>query len=99
MGLSRTYHFIGIGDPVMSDLAIACKEAGFVITASEGVSMDDLVHDKLDDAHLLPPIGWDAKRVHPKLNGVVISPVVTPDNAELRQAQALKMPVFSFSEF
>ncbi len=99
MATSQTYHFIGIGDPVISDLAIAWKNAGHPVSVSEGASMDDLVHDKLEDLKLLPPIGWQPDRVHSGLNGVIISPTVTLDNPELKQAQALKVPILSYSEF
>ncbi len=99
MALSRAYHFIGIGDPVTCDLAIALLNAGHQVTASEGASMDDLVHDKLEEFKLLPPMGWQADRVHSRLNGVITSPVVALDNPELKQAQALKLPVLSYAEF
>lgn len=98
MAISRI-HFIGIGDPVMSDLAIALKTAGHSVTASEGGSMDDLVHDKLQEFQLLPPIGWQTERVNALLNRVIISPAVALDNPELKQAQALKLPVLSYAEF
>jgi UDP-N-acetylmuramate: L-alanyl-gamma-D-glutamyl-meso-diaminopimelate ligase len=98
MAISRI-HFIGIGDPVMSDLAIALKTSGHVVTTSEGGSMDDLVHDKLQDFQLLPPIGWQVERIQANLEGVIISPAIALDNPELKQAQALKLPVFSYPEF
>lgn len=96
---TSSIHFIGIGDPVMSDLAIALKTAGHSVTASEGGSMDDLVHDKLQEFQLLPPIGWQTDKVNANLNAVIISPAVALDNAELKQAQALKLPVLSYPEF
>ncbi len=95
----KRIHFIAIGGSIMHNLAIALKEKGLEISGS-----DDEIYEpsktKLKDSGILPPAeGWDADRISPDLDAVIVGMHARPDNVELVRAQEIGLKVFSFPEF
>lgn len=83
----------------MHSLAIALQQAGHQVTGS-----DDQIYDparsRLERYGLLPPaMGWDAARVQPDLDAVILGMHAFDDNPEWQKAQALGLKIFSFPEF
>jgi UDP-N-acetylmuramate: L-alanyl-gamma-D-glutamyl-meso-diaminopimelate ligase len=94
-----TIHFISIGGSVMHNLAIALHQQGHHITGS-----DDEIHEpsrsRLEKSGLLPTqIGWNPEAVHGGLDAVILGMHARPDNPELKKAQELNLPVYSYPEF
>ncbi|MCA6073368.1 UDP-N-acetylmuramate--L-alanine ligase [Fulvivirga sedimenti] len=92
-------HFIAIGGSLMHNLAMALAENGYTITGS-----DDEIYEpsrsKLQGAGLLPEAeGWFPEKVHEGLSAVILGMHARSDNPELKRAQELNIPVYSFPEF
>ena len=95
----KQVHFISIGGSVMHSLAIALKERGLKITGS-----DDEIYEpsrsRLEDHGLLPlRDGWHKDNIHAGLEAVILGMHARADNPELRKAQQLGLPIYSFPEF
>lgn len=97
MGNARKIHFTGIDNPVVCDLAIAMRQAGAEVTGSGMVPAE--AKSRLDAAGIPNAAEWDAGRIVPTLEAVVISPAVKRDNPELHRALEQKIPVYSYPEF
>jgi UDP-N-acetylmuramate: L-alanyl-gamma-D-glutamyl-meso-diaminopimelate ligase len=91
-------HFIAIGGSVMHNLAIALKLKGYDITGSDDAIVEP-ASSHLAKHGLLPATGWDASRVTPELDAVVLGMHAKPDNPELVKAKALGLKIYSFPEF
>ncbi|GAB3894456.1 Mur ligase family protein [Larkinella knui] len=94
-----TIHFISIGGSVMHNLAIALHQQGHHITGS-----DDEIHEpsrsRLEKYGLLPAqTGWNPDAIHSGLDAVILGMHARADNPELKKAQELKVPVYSYPEF
>ncbi|MBI2967797.1 MAG: peptidoglycan synthetase [Bacteroidetes bacterium] len=92
-------HFIAIGGSAMHGLAIELHKKGYEVTGS-----DDEIYEparaNLARCNLLPAeTGWFPDKIHPGLNAVILGMHARADNPELKQAQNLKIPVFSYPEF
>ena len=92
-------HFIAIGGSLMHNLAMALAENGYTITGS-----DDEIYEpsrsKLSAAGLLPEAeGWFPEKIHKGLSAVILGMHARADNPELKRAQELNIPVYSFPEF
>ncbi len=93
-------HFIAVGGSVMHNLAIELSTKGHAITGS-----DDEIYDpsksKLERYGLLPEVfGWyPEKNISPELDAVVLGMHARADNPELKKANELGIPVYSFPEF
>lgn len=92
-------HFIAIGGSVMHNLAIALKLKGYDVTGSDDEIFEP-AKSNLAKYNLLPASnGWDASRVTPKIQAIVLGMHAKPDNPELLRAQDLGLRIFSFPEF
>jgi UDP-N-acetylmuramate: L-alanyl-gamma-D-glutamyl-meso-diaminopimelate ligase len=94
--MSKRMHFIGIGGSVMHHLAIDAHRKGFEVSGS-----DDVIYEPSRSAlaahHLLPTsLGWDANRISPALDAVILGMHVRLDNPELVRAQELGLEILSF---
>jgi UDP-N-acetylmuramate: L-alanyl-gamma-D-glutamyl-meso-diaminopimelate ligase len=99
MDKTQKIHFIAIGGSVMHNLAIALKRAGHDVTGS-----DDEIYEPsrstLSSHGLLPPKdGWDAERITPAVDVVILGMHARKDNPELVRAQQLGIKIFSFPDF
>jgi UDP-N-acetylmuramate: L-alanyl-gamma-D-glutamyl-meso-diaminopimelate ligase len=96
---SQNVHFIAIGGAVMHNLALALHQKGYQVTGS-----DDEIYDpaksRLQKAGILPEeIGWDANRIHPNLDAVILGMHARQDNPELIKARELGLKIYSFPEY
>jgi len=88
-------HFIGVGEPVMQDLAILLHQAGCVVTGSDQ-EIQESAKAKLEAHGLATAPGWFPEKILPDLQGVLIGPGVTTDNPELLRAQELNLLIWSY---
>lgn len=92
-------HFIAVGGAIMHNLAIALDKKGFIVTGS-----DDQIYEPSKTnllAHGLMPrtLGWDAERITPELDAVILGKQAEKDNVELKKAQELGIRIYSYPEF
>lgn len=92
-------HFTGISSPVMFDLAIALKSAGYDVSGSDAAVTDANAKDKLLENGLLPTPGWQPDKLKSDHVAVIIGPSVSGDNPEIHRALELKVPVHSYAEY
>lgn len=92
-------HFIAIGGSAMHNLAIALHRKGAHVTGSDDEIFEPS-RTKLEKEGILPEtIGWDAHRIHDKLDAVILGMHARIDNPELIKAKELNIPVFSYPEY
>jgi UDP-N-acetylmuramate: L-alanyl-gamma-D-glutamyl-meso-diaminopimelate ligase len=99
MDKKQKIHFIAIGGSVMHNLAIALKQAGHDVTGS-----DDEIYEPsrstLSSHGLLPSKdGWDADRITPAVDVVILGMHARKDNPELVRAQQLGIKIYSFPDY
>jgi len=82
----------------MHNLALALHKRNIKVTGS-----DDEIYEpaagKLKSAGLNPSIGWNSDQLHTDLDAVILGMHAKEDNPELKKAQQLGLPIFSFPEF
>lgn len=92
-------HFIAIGGSIMNNLAIALRIKGISVTGSD----DDIygpAYNNLKNNDLLPDkMGWDADRITPDLDAVILGMHARMDNPELKKARDLMLKIYSFPEY
>lgn len=92
-------HFISIGGKAMHNLALELAHNGHEVTGSD----DEIYNpsrERLAQAGLLPDkMGWDADRITPAIEAIILGMHARPDNPELAKAQALGLPIYSFPAF
>ncbi|MEM9987043.1 MAG: Mur ligase family protein, partial [Bacteroidota bacterium] len=84
---------------VMHSLAIALKRQGHEVSGS-----DDKIYDpafsRLQAEELIPDKeGWHPDRIHADLDAIILGMHAFEDNPELKKAQELELPIYSFPEF
>ena len=92
-------HLIAVGGSAMHNFALALADAGHHVTGS-----DDQIFEpsrgRLQAAGLLPDTeGWDAARITPDLDVVILGMHARTDNPELKRAQELGLRIQSYPEF
>lgn len=97
--MAKRIHLISIGGAVMHNMALCLKELGYEVSGS-----DDEIFEpsktRLANAGLLPEAwGWFPEKLDAKLDGVILGMHARMDNPELKKAQELGLPVYSFPEF
>ncbi len=91
-------HLISIGGSVMHNLALALAKNHQISGSDDEIYEPAL--SRLKNLNLLPEnIGWDADRITPGLDAVVLGMHARKDNPELLKAQELNLPIFSFPEW
>lgn len=94
-GQARPLHFIGIGGIGMSGIAEVMHQSGFKV---QGADIAESYNTKRLQSLGIPVfIGHDVKNLS-KVQAVVVSTAVKPDNVELLEAQRLRIPVMHRSE-
>lgn len=92
-------HFIAIGGSVMHGLAIALKNKGYEVSGSDDEIFEPSL-SRLAGQNLLPEkYGWDASRITPDLDAIILGMHAKENNPELLKARDLGIPVFSFPEY
>lgn len=99
MNTKKRIHFISIGGRIMHNLAIDAHLKGNQVSGS-----DDEIYEpsrsRLAQYNLLPPkMGWDANRISPDIEQIVVGMHARPDNPELEKAKELGLPLLSFPEY
>ncbi|MFA6260226.1 MAG: Mur ligase family protein [Bacteroidia bacterium] len=92
-------HFISIGGAVMHNMALALHHKGYRVSGS-----DDEIYEpaksRLANYHLLPAsMGWDASRITPDIDAIILGMHARKENPELIRAQQLGLKIYSFPEF
>jgi UDP-N-acetylmuramate: L-alanyl-gamma-D-glutamyl-meso-diaminopimelate ligase len=90
---------IAIGGSVMHNLALALHAEGHTISGS-----DDEIYNpskqRLASKGILPKqMGWDENNIHEDLDAVILGMHAKQGNPELKKAQLLKIPIYSFPSF
>ncbi|MEZ4929800.1 MAG: Mur ligase domain-containing protein [Chitinophagales bacterium] len=92
-------HFIAIGGAVMHNLAICLKNLGHNVTGSDDIIFDPS-KSNLEKNGLLPnKIGFYEENISQNLDAVILGMHAKPDNVELKKAQKLNIPIYSFPQF
>ena len=95
----KKVHFIAIGGSAMHNLAIALHLKGYQVTGSDDEIFDP-AKSHLKKYGLLPETeGWNAERITPDLDAVVLGMHARIDNPELIRAQELGIRIFSYPEY
>lgn len=92
-------HLISIGGAVMHNIGLALNDAGHIVSGS-----DDEIYEpsrtRLANAGILPEkMGWDADRITPELDYIILGMHAKDDNPEIIRAQELGIRIYSFPEF
>ena len=93
-------HFISIGGAAMHNLALAlAQKKDYVITGSDDEIFDP-AKTHLEQAGLMPDkIGWDAERITPDIDAIILGMHAREDNPELLKAKELGLKIYSFPEY
>lgn len=97
--MSGQVHFIAIGGSAMHNLAIALHQQGFEVSGSDDEIFEPS-RSRLERLGLLPDrLGWDPLRIHAGLSAVILGMHARLDNPELKRAQELGIPVYSYPSY
>ncbi|WP_114783661.1 UDP-N-acetylmuramate--L-alanine ligase [Botryobacter ruber] len=92
-------HLIAIGGSIMHNLALALHDKGLTVTGSDDEIFEP-AKSRLAAAGLLPAQeGWFPEKLDTNPDAVILGMHARADNPELKRAQELNIPVFSFPEF
>lgn len=92
-------HFIAIGGSAMHNLAIALHEKGYKVTGSDDEIFEPS-RTRLQKRGLLPEEeGWYSGKVNKDLDAVILGMHAKGDNPELKKANDLGLPVYSYPEY
>lgn len=95
----RRVHFIAIGGSAMHNLAIALQRQGMEVTGSDDEIFEPS-RTRLANLGLLPDsMGWHPEDITPELDAVILGMHARADNPELRRAQELGIPVYSYPAY
>lgn len=83
----------------MHQLAIALKRKGYTITGSDDEIFEPAKSNLQQEGILPKEVGWDEKNIGPGLDAVILGMHAKGDNPELKKAQELGLPVYSFPEY
>ncbi|PRY53133.1 UDP-N-acetylmuramate: L-alanyl-gamma-D-glutamyl-meso-diaminopimelate ligase [Arcticibacter pallidicorallinus] len=92
-------HFIAIAGSAMHNLAIALKLKGYEISGSDDAIVEPS-SSRLKKHGIYPDeLGWNAERIQPNLDAVILGMHARVDNPELLRAQELGIKVYSYPEY
>ena len=92
----KKLHFVGIGGIGMSGIAEILLDEGFTVTGSDRAESENT--DRLAGLGVKIAIGHAAANVDPDADVLVYSSAVGPDNPEIVEAQARKIPLIRRAE-
>lgn len=92
-------HLIAIGGSAMHNMALALHGKGFEVTGS-----DDQIFEpsksRLAKKGLLPKEeGWHPEKINADIDAIILGMHARPDNPELKRAQELNLPIYSYPEY
>jgi len=97
--MSKHIHFIAIGGAAMHNLSIALHKKGYKITGSDDTIFDPS-KSRLEKYGLLPEkFGWYPEKISSDIDAIILGMHAKPDNPELKKAQALGLPIYSYPEY
>lgn len=92
-------HFIAIGGSAMHNLAMAMQNNGHEVSGSDDEIFEPS-RSRLANRGLLPErMGWDAKRITPDIDAIILGMHAREDNPELIRARELNLKIYSYPEF
>jgi UDP-N-acetylmuramate: L-alanyl-gamma-D-glutamyl-meso-diaminopimelate ligase len=92
-------HLIAIGGSAMHNIALALQSNGHTVSGSDD-EIYNPARERLSAAGLLPAqTGWYPDRIHPELDLVILGMHARIDNPELKRAQELNIPVYSYPAY
>lgn len=95
----KRVHFIAIGGSAMHNLAIALQQQGIEVSGSDDEIFEPS-RTRLFNLGLLPDqMGWHPEVITPELDAVILGMHARADNPELRRAQELGIPVYSYPAY
>lgn len=95
----RKVHFISATEPLVLDLALAIREKGYEVSASDE-GMSEAIIERLRGAGCVcHGDGWFPERLTKDIQCVVLGSLVKQDNPELRQTKELGLLIQSVPEF
>lgn len=83
----------------MHQLAIALHHKGYQVTGSDDEIFEPALTNLAKVGILPGSIGWDASRITPGLDAVILGMHARADNPELQRAQELGLKIYSFPEY
>lgn len=92
-------HFVAIGGSIMHNLAISLRRAGHNVSGSDDEIFEPALSTLKKEGLLPDTIGWDANRITPDLDVVVLGMHAKGDNPELLKAKELGLTIRSFPAF
>ncbi|HEX8356536.1 MAG TPA: Mur ligase domain-containing protein, partial [Segetibacter sp.] len=92
-------HFISIGGSVMHQLAIALKMKGYEVTGTDDEIFEPSRANLQREGLLPDKMGWDAEKITPDIQAVILGMHAKADNPEIKRAKELGLPVYSFPEY
>lgn len=92
-------HFISVGGSVMHQLAIALKKKGYQVSGSDDEIFEPAKSNLAAEGLLPAEMGWNADRVQPGLDAVILGMHAKADNPEIARAKELGLPIYSFPEY
>lgn len=97
--MSERIHFIAIGGSAMHNLAIALHQQGHDVSGSDDEIFEPS-RSRLDRLGLLPEkLGWRPEDITSDIDAVILGMHARIDNPELKRAQELGIPVFSYPAY
>lgn len=92
-------HLIAIGGSAMHNLALALHTKGYKVSGSDDEIFEPS-KSRLAAKGLLPNnIGWNADRITPDIDAVILGMHARSDNPELIKAQELGLKIYSYPEY
>ena len=92
-------HFIAIGGSAMHNLAIALHKKSYQVTGSDD-GIFEPSKSRLERYDLLPKeLGWFPEKITEATEAVILGMHAREDNPELKRAQDLGVPVYSYPEY
>ena len=92
-------HFISTGGSVMHQLAIALKRKGYIVSGSDDEIFEPARTNLANEGLLPASTGWDASKISPDLDAVILGMHAKGDNPELLKAKDLNLKIYSFPEY
>lgn len=92
-------HFISIGGSVMHQLAIALKKKGYQVTGSDDEIFEPSLTNLKKEGLLPAQMNWNADAITAEIDAVILGMHARSDNPEIKRANELQLPVYSFPEY
>lgn len=92
-------HLIAAGGSIMHNLALALHDKGLKVTGSDDEIFEPAKSRLAAEGILPAEEGWFPEKLDAGVDAVILGMHARPDNPELKRAQELNIPVYSFPEF